>query len=114
MRAAQSFAAYHTGFKPDPDGDLAFAARAGDTQLKKLRSSVRDLTELSAETLPAIYAKASLVPMVDVEMAESNLDHICLSGGALAFVLKFADDVYRFTNKMINDQREAERQAGAK
>lgn len=99
---AQSFAAYHNGFKADPSGNNDFAESLGDKYSARAATSLAKITAMAAKTAEGLQAKARIVPMVidDSPMSMERDEE--------AFLRSFASDVKAFLEPIIHEHWSAE------
>jgi hypothetical protein len=107
---AQAVAAFHNGFKADPDGDMKNAAKLGKQQERIASDALARLASIPANSAEALDAKARILPMIlddDGGSIEENSE---------AFYRTFAADVRRFLEPIIHEHwlaENAERQKKA-
>jgi hypothetical protein len=103
---AQAVAAWHGGFKADPDGDSTTAAKAGK-HLEQADLALQKLAARPATSAEALDAKARVAPIA--------LDH---EGGSLSdpadkFFRSFAADVCAFLKPAIHKEWMAKKDQAA-
>jgi len=99
---AQAVAAFHNGFKADPDGDMKNAAKLGKQQERIASVALAKLAIIAANSAEALDAKARLLPMIlddDAGGLEENSE---------AFYRAFAADVRRFLEPIVHEHWLAE------
>jgi hypothetical protein len=92
----QSVAAYDAGFKADPDGDYAHAARLGDRHLDRASEAFEKISRTPATTTEGLQAKARIVPAL-IKHAAQSMDE-----REEAFFLSFAADVKAYLDPILH------------
>lgn len=96
---AQAVAAFHNGFKADPDGNNENAASLGEQHERIARGALSRLVSIPASSAEALEAKARIVPII----LDDDGGYGYIGENSEAFYRTFAADVCRFLDPIIRE-----------
>jgi hypothetical protein len=96
VRYAQEMAAFHAGFKADPDGSSKHAAGLGNRHERRAKQALTKIATMKASTPTGLDAKARILPVV-IQDDEGSME-----SASEVFYRTFAADVRAFLDHLVH------------